>query len=226
MLHASTIGGYVLEEVLANLLADNGYRLLTSATQDPVYLLRDRHGLLVRGRGTNHQADALGDLDVPIPFSLPVRLFAEAKNRAPRTGLDAVRNALGVVSDVNQFQPPTAPRVGWRGDPTYHYRYSLFSTSGFTGPAQDFAMAHQISLIDLSGPSFASLRLAVEIFAAAVQSVAVRENLDVFPVGQMRAALRVALGTERSNGASMDPSTGVLPKIPGGEAPCSCHPAC
>jgi hypothetical protein len=59
-LPASTIGGYVLEEVLAKLLADNGYELLTSDIQDPVHLLKDKHGLLVRGRGANHQADALG----------------------------------------------------------------------------------------------------------------------------------------------------------------------
>jgi hypothetical protein len=214
MLHASTIGGYVLEEVLAKLLADNGYELLTSDAQDRVHLRRDRHGLLVRGRGADHQADALGDLLVPVPFSLPVRLFAEAKNRAGRTGLDAVRNAVGVVSDVNQFQPPPAGLKVWRGDSTFHYRYSLFSTSGFTNPAQDFALAHQISLIDLSGPSFASLRRAVEVFASAVQALAVREKLEAFPVGQMRAALRHALGTVKGHPAEADPSTGELPPMP------------
>lgn len=217
VLHASTIGGYVLEEVLAKLLADNGYDLLTSEIQDPVYLLRDKHGLLVRGRGANHQADALGDLVVPIPFSLPVRLFAEAKNRAGKTGLDVVRNALGVVSDVNQFQPPPAGMKLWRGQSTYHYRYSLFSTSGFTGPAQDFALAHQISLIDLSGPSFASLRKAVGIFASAAQALAVREGLETFPLGQLRAGLRVALATVDAPPAEADPSTGELPSMPWAE---------
>lgn len=214
MLNASTIGGYVLEEVLAKLLADNGYNLLTDDHQDPAHLLRDKHGLLVRGRGADHQADALGDLLVPLPFSLPVRLFAEAKNRATKTGLDAVRNAVGVVSDVNQFQPPPAGMKLWRGDSTYHYRYSLFSTSGFTGPAQDFALAHQVSLIDLSGPAFAVLREAVEIFASAVQTLAIRAGLDVYPVGQMRAALRVALGTVAVDGEAADPSTRELSPMP------------
>jgi hypothetical protein len=214
MLPASTIGGYVLEEVLAKLLADNGYELLTSDIQDPVHLLKDKHGLLVRGRGANHQADALGDLLVPVPFSLPLRLFAEAKNRAGKTGLDVVRNAMGVVSDVNEFQPPPAGLKLWRGDSTYHYRYSLFSTSGFTQPAQDFALAHQISLIDLSGPSFASLRQAVGIFASAAQALAARGGLETFPVGQMRAVLRVALGTFAGPVDQADPSTGELPSIP------------
>lgn len=214
MLNASTVGGYVLEEVLAKLLADNGYALLTDDYQDPAHLLRGKHGLLVHGRGADHQADALGNLLVPIPFSLPVRLFAEAKNRASKTGLDAVRNAVGVVSDVNQFQPPPTGLKLWRGDSTYHYRYSLFSTSGFTGPAQDFALAHQVSLIDLSGPSFATLREAVDIFASAVQALAVRAGLDSFPIGQMRAALRVALATVAVDGKAADPSTGEVPPMP------------
>ncbi|MEU4396835.1 hypothetical protein [Kribbella sp. NPDC023855] len=213
MLHASTIGGYVLEEVLAKLLADNGYSLLTTDAQDPANLLRDKHGLLVRGRGTNHQADALGDLLVPVPFSLPIRLFAEAKNRAAKTGLEAVRNAVGVVSDVNQFQPPPAKLKLWRGDSTYHYRYSLFSTSGFTAPAQEFAIAHQISLIDLSGPSFALLRKEVELFASAVQALAIRQGLETFPVGQMRASLRMALGTLDDETVQPDPSTGELTEM-------------
>ncbi|WP_156996853.1 hypothetical protein [Knoellia aerolata] len=214
MLPASTIGGYVLEEVLAKLLADNGYSLLTNAQQDPRYLLNDRHGLLVRGRGTNHQADALGNLAVLVPFSLPVRLFAEAKNRASKTGLEAVRNAAGVVADVNQYQPASGVVRTWRGDSTYHYRYSLFSTSGFTTPAQDFAIAHQISLIDLSGPSFASLRRLVDNFAAAVEALALATSLATFPVGQMRAALRTALRTDPTGTSSPDPSTGELPYLP------------
>lgn len=213
MLHASTIGGYVLEEVLARLLADNGYVLLTSDSQDPVHLLRDKHGLLVRGRGTDHQADALGDLHVPVPFSLPVRLFAEAKNRAHRTGLDAVRNGMGVVSDVNQFQLAGAGGKAWRNT-SYHYRYSIFSTSGFTAPAQDFALAHQLSLIDLSGPSFAPLRQAVELCASAAHALAVRERLKTFPIGQLRASLRSALGTVGGPVEEADPSTRSVPAMP------------
>jgi hypothetical protein len=136
-----------------------------------------------------------------------VRLFAEAKNRAERTGLDAVRNGMGVVSDVNQFQPVVAKAKAWR-NASYHYRYSIFSTSGFTLPAQDFALAHQISLIDLSGPSFASLRQSVELCASAAQTLAVRQQLRTFPVGQLRAILRVALGTVEGTATEADPSTG------------------
>lgn len=194
MISSATIGGYALEEVIARMLADNGYRLIQSAAPDPDRLVDGKHGLLVRGRGAEHQADGLGDLLLPVPFSDPVRLFVEAKNRVSRTGIDAVRNGYGVVCDVNQFQPASARGPHWnrRG---FHYRYSLFSTSGFTPLAQTFAVAHQISLIDLSGSSFSSLRRAVERFSVSVRALCMREGLASFPVGQMRAAIRLALGT-------------------------------
>jgi hypothetical protein len=60
-----TVRGYVLEEVLANLLQANGYHLLVSERQDRDALRRGPHGLLVRGRGTDHQADVLGELTLP-----------------------------------------------------------------------------------------------------------------------------------------------------------------
>jgi len=39
---------------------------------------------------------------MPTPFSLPVRLFVKAKNRGAKVGLAEVRNAHGVIDDVNQ----------------------------------------------------------------------------------------------------------------------------
>ena len=102
MVSESALRGYVLEEVLARLLSQSGYRLLVEASQDDDALRDGRHGLLVRGRGSDHQADALGELLIPIPFSFPLRLFVEAKFRGDRVGISDVRNALGVVSDVNE----------------------------------------------------------------------------------------------------------------------------
>jgi hypothetical protein len=61
MVSESALRGYVLEEILARLLSRSGYRLLVKASQDAAALRDGRHGLLVRGRGSDHQADALGD---------------------------------------------------------------------------------------------------------------------------------------------------------------------
>ena len=193
MISEEALSGYVLEEVLARLLRENGYALLVRETQDRDALRDGRHGLLVRGRGTDHQADALGELLIPAPFSLPVRLFAEAKFRGVPAGISDVRNALGVLNDVNEYYAS----AGTYDFPMrrYQYRYALFSTSGFTRDAQKYALAHQISLIDLQGPAFADLRAAASQTTQRLLSLAQSSRLSTFPLNQMRTALRRALRT-------------------------------
>jgi hypothetical protein len=191
----AALRGYVLEEVLAKLLHSSGYHLLTQADQDHDALKSGSNGLLVRGRGANHQADALGDLKVPIPFSLPVRLFVEAKFKKSRVGLEDVRNALAVVTDVNERHSTDSAkhlRIPLR---RHHYRYSLFSTSGFTAAAEAFALTHQISLIDLQGPAFRPLRVLVRQAARDLLDLQRGAGAVGMPVGQVRAAIRSALET-------------------------------
>lgn len=95
--------------------------------------LRDSgRGLLVRGRGAEHQADALGDLLLPSPFSLPIRLFVEAKNRGTKAQLRDVRNAQGVITDVNEHYSISVALSYKQPLRRFLYRYALFSTSGFT----------------------------------------------------------------------------------------------
>lgn len=195
MVSVDALRGYVLEEVLAQLLYANGYRLLVSEQQDPDALTRGAHGLLVRGRGTDHQADVLGELTLPMPFSLPLRIFVEAKYRGTKANLRDVRNAHGVVHDVNeQYATATA---GARSVPMrrHHYRYTLFSAAGFSRPAQQYALAQQISLVDLSSPAFAGLLDSANQAAHELHQLAQEARVSPFPSGQMRTALRLALGT-------------------------------
>jgi hypothetical protein len=195
VISVDALRGHVLEELLARLLYDNGYRLLVSEQQDPDALTRGAHGLLVRGRGTDHQADVLGELKLPIPFSLPLRVFVEAKYRGAKASLRDVRNGHGVVHDVNeQYATATA---GARSVPMrrHHYRYTMFSSAGFTRPAQQYALAQQISLIDLSSPAFAGLLHSADQAAHELHRLAQQVRISVFPRGQMRTALRLALGT-------------------------------
>jgi hypothetical protein len=202
MVSESALRGYVLEEILARLLSRSGYRLLVEARQDADALKDGHHGLLVRGRGSEHQADALGELLIPTPFSLPLRLFVEAKFRGSPVGIADVRNALGVINDVNEQFASDVPRdFPLR---RHHYRYALFSASGFTGDAQRYALAHQISLIDLQGPAFADLRAVTEQTARDLLELAGQASLAQFPLGQMRQVLRVALATWTSDGESPD----------------------
>jgi hypothetical protein len=99
----------------------------------------------------------------PPAFSLPIRLFLEAKFTRRKTQLHTVRNARGVIHDINEnFVSSPGQRLRKR----FRYVYALFSAKGFTEDAQNFALAQQISLIDLSGASFAWLLRAVGDAAA------------------------------------------------------------
>lgn len=191
----AAVRGYVLEELLARLLQDNGYRLLVAEDQDPEALKNSGKGLLVRGRGTTHQVDVLGELDLPLPFSLPLRLFVEAKHRKERTGVENVRNAYGTIRDVNEHygtRTPGARRIPMK---RYQYQYALFSASGFTRPAQEYALAQQISLIDLSNPGFGALLAAAAEIATRIVDVAIDVGVASLPLKQVRSALRHILGT-------------------------------
>lgn len=195
VIRLSALRGYVLEELLAALLKNSGYDLLVDESQDPVVLSNQGNGLRVRGRGADHQADVLGQLRLRLPFMHPVRLFVEAKHRDAPTGLADVRNALGVVNDVNEHYSTALAAQSASRYVRYQYRYALFSASGFTDDAQRFAIAQQISLVDLRGPAFAWILDSAARIAEALLTLAEFARLGSFPVGQMRQALRFALGT-------------------------------
>ena len=103
-----------------------------------------------------------------------------------------MRNAHGVIHDVNEN---FVQRGGSRPRRRYQYAYALFSASGFTHPAQDYALAQQISLVDLSGESFAWLRDAISSAAADLYGSRNQYHVARFPVSWMRSELRAMLGT-------------------------------
>ena len=154
-----SLRGYILEEVLAFLIRRTGYKLLVDRSQDTRDLDHRGNGLVVKGRGGVHQVDVLGHLEWIPAFTFPLRLFIEAKFRKGKTGIGVVRNAIGVALDINQNNSPTREEGVF--PQRYHYAYALFSTSGFSEYAVDMALAHQISLIDLSGEDFRILRRAI-----------------------------------------------------------------
>lgn len=161
-----TLRGYLLEEALAYLIRHTGYTLLVDKSQDPLELENRGQGLVVKGRGSEHQADVLGELNWIPAFTYPIRLFIEAKYRSRRTGIGSVRNAVGILEDINQnyFSLPNINMLTKR----YTYNYALFSTSGFSQGAVNMAVAHRISLIDLSTPDFEELRNSIDESAEAI----------------------------------------------------------
>jgi hypothetical protein len=189
-----TMRGYLLEELLAYWIRNTGYRLLVDESQDPDELENLPHGLGVRGRGGTHQVDVLGELAWIPAFTFPLRLIVEAKARASgKSGIDDVRNAVGLITDVNQnySRIPGASNAALQ---KFAYRYALFSTTGFSRPAADYALAHQLSLVDLSGPEFSGVVDA----ARAITELLWRPEPPTRAAGyvrDLRANIRAVLGT-------------------------------
>lgn len=147
------IRGVLLEEAVLMLLRASGYRTVTDAQGDST-LGTSAAGLTVGGRGAWHQIDAIADLLIGQPFGYPQRLLVEAKSYADnrKIGLPIVRGSVGVLKDVSEYwvaNLPNSPPVG-----RYHYQVAIFSSSDFTKEAQDYAFAHDIHLLPLSGSSF------------------------------------------------------------------------
>lgn len=153
------LAGYILEEMLAYLLRNAGYRLITDASQDPRELANRHHGLVVRGRGADHQVDVLGELLWIPAFTFPLRLTLEAKCRKGKTDIATVRGMVAALLDINQNNMPNRAETSTPRIPRAKYTYvgAIFSASGFSTPAADFALAHGVSLIDLRANEFEAL---------------------------------------------------------------------
>ncbi|ADP83648.1 hypothetical protein [Pseudofrankia inefficax] len=161
----------------------------------------------------------LGQFRYVPPFSLPIRLFVEAKFQARPIRMPVVRNGHGVVHDINENVVATSPKGpkdkltpgngGRRVRSRYHYSYAIFSTSGFAATAIDYALAHQISLVDLSVPAFMPLRTAITGAAQAVDIVSKRLPKEKQPkVRDIRRYMRDHLNVSghRSAGQELDSS--------------------
>jgi len=213
-----TLRGYVLEEVLAFLIRNTGYRLLVHKSQDPEELDARGNGLVVMGRGAVHQVDVLGELAWIPAFTYPLRLFVEAKFRNTKTGIDTVRELVATLLDVNQNNMPQLTRQFGQVPQLrakYQYVGAVFSTSGFSEPAMDMALAHGISLIDLTVPELDPVLSGITTVADNILKAFVRtstvngEESEPVPedngvergefIAALRRALRRRLGTEPPN---------------------------
>lgn len=123
--------------------------------------LFDLHGLpMVHGLGEGHNADVLLDYPIRLALTPKLRLLIECKGYGSRVGLSVIRGALGLRTDINLFRqisdvelrerqlarrPPRAPAQ------FPHYHVAVASLFGFSEPAQSYAAAHHIELLDYSG---------------------------------------------------------------------------
>jgi len=186
--------GYILEEAIAFLVRGSGYELLTVA-DDPEALRMRHNGLNVRGRGAEHQADVLGELRWTPAFSYPIRLFVEAKHRRKPVELEEIREAVGILADLNsRYAPGPKPHRPAR---RHSYKYAFFSVSGFSESATGYALAHEVSLVDLRASGFGPLTKAVSVATRDMApDLAELGAAGVHPLAMLRATLRGALGRD------------------------------
>jgi hypothetical protein len=153
MMNPGQIRGMLLEEAVLHLLRRSGYRTVDAPGADPT-LCNVGAGLAVRGRGCEHQIDALADFVVHQPFSNPQRLMVEAKCYGShyKVGIEVVRNAIGVLKDTSEFWIAGPGPIAGRS--RYHYQYAVFSASEFTAGAQRFAFAQDVYLFPLDRSRF------------------------------------------------------------------------
>lgn len=112
VISSGVLKGYLLEEVVASLIRNAGYRLLTRPEDDPHDLSLMSNGLQVRGRGGFHQADVLGELTWAPVFGNLIRLFIEAKWRGHgrgRVGIPETRHAVGILRPIVEETDDVAP---------------------------------------------------------------------------------------------------------------------
>ncbi len=103
----------------------------------------------IRGRGAWHQIDAFGAYHWGVPCIYQIRVISEAKCYSGNVGLPPVRNFFGAFKDIseNYFVEKGGSSPNYVPAKRYTDTATMFSASGFTPEAEDFAHAQGIFLI-------------------------------------------------------------------------------
>lgn len=146
------VRGALLEEAVLFLLHKVGYQPYDPAALAAVHsehMRRGASGLEVRGRGTWHQLDAFALWQHSPAFMYPMRLMVEAKCYAENrpVGVEVPRNSVGVLKDISENYFTYSGRGQQFRGPRFNYTAAIFSTSGFTQGAVEYAIAHQVFLV-------------------------------------------------------------------------------
>lgn len=188
----------MLEEAVLFLLKKVGYKIIRNKSDsiDPSDLKDGGSGLEVQGRGSWHQIDALAEQEQTPAFMFPLRLLVEAKCYPKnKVGIPIVRNSVGVHKDVSENYFTKYRLSGHQSAIRFNYQSAIFSASGYTKPAIDYAVAHQIFLIDYK---------EIPVIAPAIQAI---KSLEVGSLTQqgtddilgVRKRFRDTLERDRSN---------------------------
>ncbi|WP_437557360.1 hypothetical protein [Acidithiobacillus sulfuriphilus] len=152
MANIAQIRGALLEEAVLFLLKNIDYEPYDQTLLSPnqlQYMRAGHSGLEIRGRGTWHQLDAFALWKHSPAFMYPLHIIVEAKCYAPNSPVcvDVPRNIVGVLKDISENYFSYEQKENHFHGPRYNYAAAIFSTSGFTKGAVEYAVAHQVFLI-------------------------------------------------------------------------------
>lgn len=193
------IRGAFLEEIILYLLKNIGYEIVLANGID---VKNGRSGLEVQGRGEWHQIDAFAKLQYTPAFMYPLRLILEAKcykNSRP-VGIGIVRNSVGVLKDITENYFTFTAQNNDLKFQRYNYHSAVFSTSGYTKGAQNYALAHQVFLIQ-----YENIRLMQPISNALLaisDDYFVVDNVRDIDLTQLRISFRRLINSEEVEATS------------------------
>jgi hypothetical protein len=155
---ATNIKGALLEYIVRNLLKNCGF---TNVKADNVYSF-ERGGLFfVNGKGAAHDADIIMNPPIQMPFTYPTQLIFECKAYGTTASLPIVRNALGLRTDLNDFEIVTKESLLKRQNnrrgayaiesrTRFLFQIGVASVNDFSKPSIEFASNNKIPLLSLS----------------------------------------------------------------------------
>jgi Restriction endonuclease len=140
------IRGALLEEIVMLLLKRSGYRQVRAGEEGTRL---GASGLEVKGRGSWHQIDAFVAPLHSHAFIHPIRLIVEAKCYEERTvDIRTIRAIVGTLMDIGQNYFSEQIEGMEVQVQRFNYHAALFSTTGYSTEAQQYAAAHQVFLIE------------------------------------------------------------------------------
>ena len=153
--------GKALELLMKSILLHIGFSQVRS---DNRYIFDGTAGQMIQGLGDAHNADVLLEPPVQTPSYTPASLLIECKDYLRPVSLNILRSALGLREDINHFEIVDEAEIVARqrnrrtgivhSHQRYLYQVAVASTSGFSRPAQNFALSHRIPLIEVNKMPF------------------------------------------------------------------------
>lgn len=145
---SGNIRGSVLNGIIRLLLEKSGYRLVRPDGQNRNLVRQARNNdTELRGRGCWHPVDCPCVYERIIPFFPPVRLIGEVKYNMSEVKKEAVRNFIGVMTDIREGNYLLDVQGNGAGVIQHADIGVFFAANGFWPESERLAYSHEIRTI-------------------------------------------------------------------------------